>query len=333
MSRFLILFVAILCGCVYQTDEPVKFIGEAQGTYYSIIYYDSDNRDFQGEIDSLLVDFDQSVSLWVPESIISRVNRNDTSVILDSHFIEILKFSKSIAEHTEGAFDYTVGPLVNAWGFGFDENKNVDSQIIDSILQFVGYQNLHVDSSWLYKSDERITIDFNAIAQGYSVDLVGHFLESENIENYLVDIGGEVKGKGEKPDGSNWKVGIEKPANTKNDNRDLKTVIELENKCIATSGSYRKYYEEEGIRYSHTIDPKTGYPVQHSLLSVSVLADHTSIADAYATAFLVMGLEKSKTFLSNYTQLEAFFIYSDENGNLKTYATKGFQSKITESFK
>ncbi len=332
MQRFLILFLFFLFACAEQPSEPIKLTGQAQGTYYAISYYDIQNQDYQFEIDSLLKDFDQSVSLWVPNSVISKVNNNDTSVVLDSYFLEIFKLSKSIAQDTDGAFDFTVGPLVRAWGFGFDENRNVDSLIIDSILHFVGHQKMSIDSGWLYKADDRIALDFNAIAQGYSVDMVGFFLESKGIENYLVDIGGEVKAIGTKPDGSKWKVGIEKPANSINDSRDLKAVIEIEDKCVATSGNYRKFYEENGIRYSHTIDPKTGYPARHSLLSVSVVADHASVADAYATAFMVMGLEKSKAYLNQTENLEAFFIYSDEDGNFKSYATNGFQSLITKQF-
>ena len=327
---FLLLFFS---SCTFQQETmPVKLLGEAQGTYYAISYYDSLNRDLQYEIDSLLKDFDQSVSLWVPNSVISKVNNNDTSVRLDTYFIEIFKLSKTVAENTNGAFDFTVGPLVKAWGFGFDENRNVDSLIIDSILQFVGHQKMNIDNGWLFKEDERIAIDFNAIAQGYSVDLVGYWLETKNIDNYLVDIGGEVKARGQKPDGTYWKVGIEKPADKMNDSRDLKAVVELRDKCVATSGNYRKFYEENGVRYSHTIDPQTGYPVQHSLLSASVIADHASVADAYATAFMVMGLEKSKSFLSQSEGLEAFFIYSDKEGNYNTFATEGFQSHITRSF-
>jgi len=333
MHRISIFLLAFLFACSSkQNVEPVKLAGQAQGTYYAISYYDDENRDFQFEIDSLLKDFDQSVSLWVPHSVISKVNNNDTSVILDSYFIEIFKLSKSIAEDTDGSFDFTVGPLVNAWGFGFDENRNVDSLIIDSILQFVGHRKMNIDSGWLYKADERTAIDFNAIAQGYSVDLMGFFLESQNIENYLVDIGGEVKASGNKPDGSKWKIGIEKPAEHANDGRDLKAVIELKDKCVATSGNYRKFYEENGIRYSHTIDPKTGYPVQHSLLSVSVVADHAAVADAYATAFMVMGLEQCKSYLNQKKNLDAFLIYADQDGNYKSYVTEGFQKLINEEF-
>lgn len=330
---WLFLLVLFLSSCNFKKEaNPVKLVGEAQGTYYSITYFDKEHRDFQYVIDSILQAFDRSVSLWVPNSVLSRVNRNDSTVKLDMYFKLNFRLARQVAEATNGAFDFTIAPLVKAWGFGFDDNKKVNERIIDSLLPLVDYRNVHIKNGKIEKTDPRITFDFNAIAQGFSVDVIGAWLESKNIENYLVDIGGEVKARGNKPDGSSWKVGIEKPAKYKNDARDLKAVVALQNNSIATSGSYRKFYEEDGIRYSHTIDPTTGYPVQHSLLSVSVLTDNTGLADAYATAFMVMGLEKSKAFLSNSEELEAFFIYSTENGNYNTFATKGFQSRITKSF-
>jgi thiamine biosynthesis lipoprotein len=334
MNRYylFIILLALFTSCNQLVKEkPVQLLGEAQGTYYSVIYFDNEQRDFQFEIDSLLKAFDQSVSLWVPGSVISQVNNNE-EVILDEYFIDNFKMSIDVAKETRGAFDPTVGSLVRAWGFGFDANRKVDEKIIDSILMFTGYMNVAINNGKFFKADERTTIDFNAVAQGYSVDLIGNFLTSENINNYLVDIGGEVKARGTKPDKSLWKVGIEKPAQHKEDSRSLKAVIELQDKSIATSGNYRKFYEEDGIRYSHTIDPLTGYPVQHSLLSVSVLANSTAMADAYATAFMVMGLEKAKHFLNNHPQMEAFFIYSTDSGDYETYATDGFSEQLTRSF-
>ncbi len=332
MNRLFIVLLIFIYACGNQTRvEPVRLAGEAQGTYYSVIYYDSLQRNFQPQIDSLLTAFDQSVSLWVPGSVLSRVNRNE-EVVPDKYFIDNFNLSMQVAKETDGAFDPTVGSLVRAWGFGFDASRKVDSRIVDSILQFTGYHRVRIDSSKLVKNDERTTIDFNAIAQGYSVDLVGTFLEARGIENYLVDIGGEVKARGVKPDGSFWKIGIEKPARQKNDERELKEIIVLKNKSVATSGSYRKFYEKDGVRYSHTIDPKTGYPVQHSLLSVSVVADNTALADAYATSFMVMGLERSKQFLRLHPELDAFFIYADDQGNYRTYATEGFKKYVTEEY-
>ena len=336
MNRIvLVVFIlSVLTWNCSRAPEPVRLLGEAQGTYYSVIYYDDSSRNFQVETDSLLDAFDRSVSLWVPTSIISRVNNNNTSVALDEHFTGNFQLSMEISEKTGGAFDVTVGPLVRAWGFGFDSKKHVDDQIIDSLLKFTGYKKIRIEEGKIIKDDPRVSIDFNAIAQGYSVDLVGKFLESKGITNYLIDIGGEVKARGQKPGGKFWQVGIEKPAGHQNDERKLELVIALKDKSVATSGSYRKFYEVNGIRYSHTIDPKTGRPVRHSLLSASVIAGNTAVADAYATAFMVMGLEKAREFLKNNPGigLDAFFVYSGEDGRYQTYATPGFQKYITKSF-
>jgi thiamine biosynthesis lipoprotein len=333
MNRLVFAFLtAVLVSCSPGL-KPVHLRGTAQGTYYSIIYYDGQQRNLKPEIDSLLDAFDQSVSLWVPQSILSRINNNDTSVIADKWFTDNFNYSQQVAIATNGAFDCTVEPLVDAWGFGFDDPSKVDSATIDSMMQFVGYNKVKLISNRIIKDDPRLKIDFNAIAQGYSDDVVAEFLERKSIKNYLIDIGGEVKAKGKKPDGTLWKVGIEKPAKNKEDDRVLKAIIGLKNRSVATSGSYRKYYEKNGIRYSHTIDPKTGFPVKHSLLSVSVIANNTALADAYATSFMVMGFEKARDFVEHDSTLEAFFIYSDSTGHNKTYATKGFEELIVEEFK
>ena len=330
IQRF--IAVLILVGALVSCKSDLKKVhvtGAAQGTYYSIIYYDSLNRNFKKDIDSLLDEFDKSVSLWVKNSVISKVNRNEP-VKIDKWFSENFVISKDVWKQTGGAFDCTVEPLVSAWGFGFDDKVNVDSAIIDSIMKFVGFEKISLKNGKITKSDKRVKLDFNAIAQGYSVDLVGEFLEKKGIKNYLVDIGGEVKAKGTKNNGEVWRVGIEKPAENKNSERKLQLIIGLKDKSVATSGSYRKYYVKNGVRYSHTIDPKTGYPVKHTLLSVSVITDNTAYADAYATSFMVMGFEKAKEFVENNKSLEAFFIYSDSLGNNKTYGTRGFNKLILE---
>ena len=329
---FLFLSLLIFSCSHHESMKEVRFVGEAQGTYYSIIYFDAEARHFQPAVDSILKGFDQSVSLWVPNSILSRVNQNDPDVRLDGYFIDNFQLSQEIARETDGFFDMTVGSLVRAWGFGFDATKSISTNTIDSILEFTGYEKVRWDGATVIKEDNRTTFDFNAVAQGYSVDLLCMFLEDQGIKSYLVDIGGEVRGKGIKPNGDHWKVGIEKPAKEKSSKRDLKAIIALDDKAIATSGNYRKFYEEEGIRYSHTINPKTGFPVQHSLLSVTVMAETTALADAYATAFMVMGLEKSKEFLSRNDDLEAFFIYSNEAGEYESFATERFSNQITKTF-
>ena len=325
--------VLFLSSCTSRKEiKPVHLQGEAQGTYYNMVYYDSLQRNLHPQVDSILKAFDRSVSLWVPNSVLSRVNRNDTSVVLDKNFIGNFKYSQQVSKATNGAFDMTVGPLVEVWGFGFESREKVGKRIVDSLLPLVGYQKIRLVNGKVVKADPRMQIDFNGIAQGYSDDVVGAFFDSLGIHNYLIDIGGEVKAKGKKPDGSFWRVGIEKPASDSASPRVLKAVIVLHNLSVATSGSYRKYYEENGIRYSHTIDPKTGYPVQHSLLSVSVLSKNTALADAYATAFMVMGYKKSRAFVEQHPGLEAFFIWSDKHKKFRSYATPGFKKRIVERF-
>ena len=310
--------------------EKISFQGEAQGTYYMVTYFDEQNRNFQKEIDSILIDFDQSLSSWVPNSIISRVNRNEENVILDQYFIDNFILSERVSKESDGAFDCTVGPLVEAWGFGFREKVDLDQRMIDSILEFVGFEKAKIENNVLVKSDPRMELSFNAVAQGYSVDVVGRFLKDKGIQNFIIDIGGEVLASGSKPNSELWQVGIQKPTEDQNGEIEAEVIVSLKDKALVTSGSYRKYYEKDGKRYSHMIDPSTGYPVTHSLLSVSVLADKCADADAYATAFMIMGLEKSKAFLNNRKDLEAYFIYDDKNGEMKTYCTAQLESLISK---
>lgn len=334
MKKIALLSIALsllIISCKQNTEmKLVKFGGEAQGTYYAVTYYSKTGEDFQPQIDSILKTFNFSASLWEPNSTICKVNRNDSLINYDSVFVDIFNKSAAISEKTEGYFDFTVGQLVNAWGFGFESRTKLNKHIVDSLLQYVGYKYINISNGKVIKSNQNIKIDFNAIAQGYSVDILAKFLRDKGIDNYLIDVGGEVLGKGKKPDGSLWTVGIEKPAENADSDRILKAKIKLNNKAIATSGNYRKYYEENGVRYSHTIDPRTGYPVKHSLLSVTVLSDECWEADAYATAFMVMGLEKSLKFLEKEKKLEAFFIFNDESGKLKTHSTEGIKQLIEE---
>lgn len=329
----LALFGSVLYSCqTAKTPKPVKFGGEAQGTYYEITYFDNDFRNFQVHVDSLLHRFDSSASTYMPTSIISLVNNNDPNVRTDSIFNKIFRRSMEISADTDGAFDITVGPLVNAWGFGFTSRIKVDQHVIDSLLPLVNYKGVHVNGTRVIKDKPGIRLDYNAIAQGYSVDEIGRFLQSKGIENYLVDVGGEVLARGEKPGGTSWSVGVEKPAADAGDSRTLKAVVNLKDRALSTSGNYRKYYEENGMRYSHTIDPNTGYPVKHSLLSTSVIASDCITADGYSTAFMVMGLERSKAFLSNHPELQVYFIYSGPKGEMLTYISPGFKEIIETQY-
>lgn len=326
-----IISFLLLIRCSKKENQIYKIEGEAQGTTWHISYLSKENVDYKTSIDSLLKDLDSSLSTYVPVSIISRINKNDSNVIVDDYFIEVFNKSMEVSEKTGGLFDVTVAPVINAYGFGFTEKAEVDSAFIDSLLDYVGYKMVKLEDKKLIKAKPQVMLDFNAIAQGYSVDILASYLESNDISNYLVELGGEVKAKGKKQHNEYWSVGIDKPNETFLDERALQAIINPRNKALATSGNYRKFYEENGQRYAHIINPKTGYPAKHNLLSVTVMADNCMEADAYATAFMVMGLEKSKQFLfmNKELNLEVFFIY-DENGVWKTYSSETLKGLIKE---
>ncbi len=330
ITIFLYFLISITLSA-YTQNEAVKISGIAQGTTYHITYYDQKNRNFKPEIDKLLNAFDKSVSLYDSTSIISRVNNNDKKVVLDKFFKQCFNKSMEVSKATEGAFDATVGPLVSGWGFSFKKKARMDSAMVDSLLKFIGYQFVELKNGKVIKKDPRIKLDFNALAQGYSVDLVSELLNTKKIANYIVEIGGEVYAKGHKTNGDHWKVGIEKPIdNTEGDNP-LKAIVKIENMALNTSGNYRKFYIENGIRYSHEINPKTGYPAHNSVLSATVLANDCMTADAYATAFMVMGLERSIAFLAVHKELSAYLIYAGDKGTYKVFESVGLKAILSEA--
>jgi thiamine biosynthesis lipoprotein len=326
---FHILIALILISACKSNDNKLIVIeGEAQGTTWHISYISEDGLNHKKAIDSILKDIDLSLSTYVPASIISRINKNEPGILLDPYFTDVLNKSMEVSQRTGGLFDITVAPLVNAWGFGFSKKANIDSTKIDSILQYVDYKMLKLDRNKLIKEKNGIQLDFNAIAQGYSVDVLALYLEKNGVKNYLVELGGELIAKGKKNTES-WKAGIEQPLQNISAERKLEAIIELDNRALCTSGNYRKFYEENGKRYAHILDPRTGFPARQNILSASVLADDAMTADAYATAFMVMGLERSKQFLQGNKDLnlEVFFIY-DENNSWKTYTSESLKSRI-----
>lgn len=325
----MVLTLMLFVSCKPHKDPLlIKIGGETQGTYYAITYYSHDSSNLRPAIDSLLKRFDSTASTYKPNSIISRMNANDSTVRADAMFETIFSKAMDVSTKTNGAFDITVGPLVYAWGFGLTNRLKMNQHIVDSLLPLVGYKKVKLEEGKLIKTDPRIRIDYNAIAQGYAVDVVGGFLDTKGIKSYIIDIGGEVLARGEKPNDENWSVAIEKPTQNADDDRTIQAVVLLEDMAISTSGSYRKFYEENGIRYSHTIDPANGYPVKHTLLSVSVLAKDCMTADAYATAFMVMGVEKSKEYLKNHKDLEVYLIYTSPDNVINTFYTKGFEKLL-----
>ena len=330
-KRFSFGCLLFFSAAIYCQSEPVIIEGEAQGTTYHITYFDLQNRDFQPEIVRLLKDFDLSVSTYIPNSIISRINSNEKNVIVDKYFKACFKKAKEVWKNTNGAFDPTVYPLVNAWGFGPGKKQKIEKAKIDSILKFVGFQLIELKGNTIVKKDPRVALDFNAFAQGYSVDVVSEFLNSKGIKSYIVEIGGEVFAKGRKPNGGNWTIGIEKPIDNKESGNPLKAIVKLENLAIATSGNYRRFTIVDGVKYAHHIDPKTGYPTKNNLLSASIFAKECISSDANATGVLVLGLEKAKVFLQKHPELQAYLIYSDDKGNYQVYETPGIKAIISET--
>ena len=324
---FLISSLIILSSC---KKEYTFNRGFTQGTTYAITYQSVKGTDYHEEIKQLLEDFDFSLSTYNDSSVISKINRNESNHA-DEHFTYVYHLSKEIAARTDTAFDITIGPLVNAFGFGPDGAIAIDSAVVDSILDFTGYDKFTLQDGSIQKLDPRVKVDMNAIAQGYSVDLVAGLLEDKGIKNYLVEIGGEVRARGLNPKGKTWRIGIDKPMEGNNNpGQNLQAIIQLKDKALATSGNYRKFYEKDGVKYAHIIDPQTGYPALRRMLSATVITDKCIEADALATSFMVMGLEKTKKFLEENTGIQAYLIYSDKEGNYQVYSTEKIKGMITE---
>ena len=275
------------------------------------------------EIEEELKKVDQSLSPFNSTSTISRVNRNE-EVQVDEMFAEVFNRAMEISKETDGAFDITVAPLVNAWGFGFKSGEHPTAHTIDSLLATIGYQRVALVGSKVVKKDRRTMLDCSSIAKGYGCDRVAQLLRDKGISNFMVEIGGEVVTQGINPERLPWKIGVTKPIDDSlNTNNQIQTVLNVTDKAMATSGNYRNFYYKNGKKYAHTIDPKTGYPVQHNILSATVLAADCTTADAYATAFMVLGMERSQAILQKHPELMAYFIYTDHKGNNAVWFTKG----------
>ncbi|MGB5419173.1 FAD:protein FMN transferase, partial [Algibacter sp.] len=322
MNKFLFAFLLLSFSfSCKKSNENTKLVGSVFGTSYSIIYNSETN--YEKQIDSLFYVINKSLSTYQTNSEISKLNRNEAYEI-DNHFINVYDASKEIFGQTGGAFDPTIGNIVNAWKFGSENTiEVVDSLKIDSLMQYVGFDKTYRRESVIEKINPNVYLEFNAIAKGYAVDVVGAFLESNNVSNYLVEIGGEIKAKGinsEKQ--SPWKVGLEEP-NFEGE-KVILTAISIRDEAMATSGTYRKFkVDENGNRYAHIIDTETGYPSKTNLLSISVIAENCMTADAFATAFKAMGIERVKTFLEIHPELKVFLIFENDENELETLSLNG----------
>lgn len=305
----------------YQKDEGFVF-----GTVYKITYQSEKN--LKSEIEAELKKVDNSLSPFNEKSVITLVNHNE-EVTPDEYFTEVFNLAQRISSETHGAFDITVAPLVNAWGFGFKQSIEIDSLTVDSLRQLIGYQNFTLQNGKIEKKNPHMMLDCSAIAKGYGVDAVAHLLNRKGVKNYMVDIGGEVVVKGKNPQMNSWRIGINKPIDDSlSVNQELQTILEISDVGMATSGNYRNFYYKGGKKYAHTIDPRTGYPVQHSILSSTVIAKDCASADAYATAFMVMGLDSAKAFCEARPELDAYFICAGEGDKYEIYFTDGMKRFI-----
>lgn len=323
----------LIAGTIYiirqQRNIPYQHnSGNIFGTTYSFTYQSED--DLHDQILKELDKVDASLSTFRENSVISKVNRNE-DVSLDKMFVEVFTMAEKIAKDTDGAFDYTVAPLVNLWGFGFKTGSKPSKQVIDSLMQVTGYEKVTLVDGRIRKQDPRVMLDCSAIAKGYGSDVVARFLRSKRVKNFMVEIGGEIVTQGISEKRLPWKIGVIKPSDDSlNVNQELQTVLNVTDKAMATSGNYRKFYYKDGKKYAHTIDPKTGYPVQHNILSSTVLAENCATADAYATSFMVMGLEKARKVLDRHPELMAYFIYSDKDGKNAVWYSSSLKEKIQQ---
>ncbi len=326
------LTLALLQGCgpVTRSGPYLSIAGFTQGTSYHITYQapGSDSVNYQPEIDTLLHRFDLSLSTYVPHSVISRVNRNEPHVV-DTLLREVFREAERMYELTGGAFDITVGPLIDAWGFGPGERLDPDSAMIDSLLQFVGMDKVTLEENRVKKAHPNVRLDVNAIAQGYAVDVVARFLDEKGVSNYMVEIGGEIRTRGVNDRGVPWRIGIDKPVfGNRIPGRELQRIVAFSDLSLASSGNYRKYYEMDGRKIVHTVDPRSGYTRINQLLSTTIITGECITADAIATSCMVLGVDKGRELVESLDDVEAYFIYSDDSGVFLEWYTEGMETYL-----
>lgn len=339
-----IIASSLLIGCTSKeteqsTDSTWRQIqGQTQGTTYGVILDDPNKKIQKDDLDSILHDFDLALSTYIDNSVVSEINNGKQTIIIkDSHgyFEWCYEKSQEVFENTQGAFDPSVFPLVKAWGFFGDSLIRPSRTELDSIITFVGFGKplhdclIHDSRVAFTKSNPSFRMDFNAIAQGLSVDVIAKYLDANGIQDYYVEIGGEIVVKGKNNEAIDWRIGVDSPIQ-KGNSRTVENVVNISNKAIATSGNYRKFYVQDGVKYAHTINPKTGEPVQHSLLSATVIANSCAEADAYATAFMVIGVDEAMQFVQNHPELELelYLLHDDSESGIERTMTKGFKKYL-----
>ena len=336
---FSVIGLLLLVGAyVYKSKQQpkpkVEYIhneGKTQGTFYSATYFQPEGIDLQPKIEARLHEFDLSLSTYNPKSIISQINENNDTVRTDAYFDEMYKMARSVSEKTNGAFDITVAPLVNAWGFGYGNQKRDKDPDVSKILPNVGYRKIKLENHKIIKENPAIKLDASALAQGLSADVIARLLEENGCTQYMVEIGGEVMCKGLNPKGEKWKIGIDKPIdNPAGGAADFQTIVAISDVAINTSGNYRQFYYRDGKKYAHEIDPRSGYPVVHNLLSATVTAPNCMQADAYATAFMILGVDSALQICKSIPDMDCYLIYVDKDGKNQVIYTEGFKKYLTE---
>jgi thiamine biosynthesis lipoprotein len=333
-ALILLLFPFLFFSACQSQKKPTLIVNEgyAQGSTYHIKYLSNNHKDFGADIEQIFKDIDHSMSFYIRGSLITQLNNGNSPVTVDSMFMTVLNRSIEIAEETSGDFDPTVGPLARLWGFGYDTVRgDLSADSIEAVKAHTGYKAIHIDGMKI-SIPKNYTLDFNAIAQGYTVDYIANYLHKKGIQNYMIEVGGEVRTRGVNEAGEVWRIGVDKPSKDIDSADRFQFIVQLKNSGLATSGNYRKFWvdEETGVRYSHTINPHTGYPAENRLLSASLIAPTAMDADAYATVCMVRGLEGCKEILSQHDELEGYLIFDTDGKEWGTYITKGFENIIVD---
>ncbi|MFC6100759.1 FAD:protein FMN transferase [Olivibacter domesticus] len=326
----IVLFVCLFCSFNVHEEQKYSLTGLAQGTSYNISYYSNNEKIKKETVDSILAVIDSSMSLYKPYSVINKFNNSKEGIEIDENFRTVLKKSLQVYDDTQGVFDITVAPLVQAWGFGVNEIDNYPTpSTIKTIKNCVGSNLLKLNGSYLAKVKPCVKIDMNGIAQGYSVDLVADYLLKLGISQFVVEIGGELRISGVKPDGTLMRIGIEGPGEH-DQTPEIRHIIGLENGAITTSGNYRKFKQNGSKKITHLIDPRTGYPIENNLISVTLYANKAITADGYDNAIMAMDIKKALKFVETHNELEAYIIYHNEEGKVVDTMTTGFKKLLID---
>ncbi|MDD3891866.1 MAG: FAD:protein FMN transferase [Bacteroidales bacterium] len=334
MRKHSLLFIIILAllGCAScSSKEYIQLTGFAQGTTYAITFADKQGRDFHGDIEQIFEQVDQSMSLYRDSSIINLFNSANDCFEVDSLLAEVVALSLEYSAQTNGAFDITIGPLVREWGFHMKKNQVPTESRVAELLAFTGADMIELKGNTLCKSNPNVSIDVNAIAPGFTADLIADFFESKDVLDYLVEVGGEIRASGSNSRGEAWMVGVDKPVDNALSGENLQVIIAISGKSLVTSGNYRKFFVKDGVRYSHTVSPSTGYPVNHSLLSATVIDSTAARADALATSFMVMGVNLAKLWLIQNPGVEAYLVFSSRDGDYSVWMSEGLKGMIVEN--